>query len=63
MFDPVTFTIAAVLLLGISIYGRLRRRRARARAREFDGGWSIQNERRITRVYSDNIINMRHRHD
>ncbi len=61
MFDPVTFVLAAVLLFGLSIYARSRRRRARAR--EFDGGWSIQNDRRITRVYSDNIINIRHRHD
>jgi len=48
MFDPVTFVFAAVLLLSVSIYSRARRRRARMR--EFDGGFSHDNEIRITTI-------------
>jgi hypothetical protein len=53
MFDPVTFVIAAVLLLGLSIYGRSRRRRARAR--EFDGGYSYENEIYVTKIMCPHI--------
>jgi hypothetical protein len=54
MFDPVTFVLAAVLLLSMSIYAKAKRRRARAR--EFDGGFAHENERRVITILCDHII-------
>jgi len=58
MFDPVTFVLAAVLLLSMSIYARHKRRKAKAR--EFDGGYSYENEIYVTRVMCPHIRKAKH---
>ena len=62
MFDPATFVLAFLFLSIASLYAR-KRRRERERWHQFDGGWADQNERRVTRILSDNIINVRPRND
>ena len=54
MFDPVTFVLAFALLFTASLYVRARRKRQRMR--EFDGGFSHENERRVITILCDHVI-------
>jgi hypothetical protein len=52
MFDPVTFGIAFIIAIAVHIY---RRERRLNRAHEFDGGYSHDNEIRVTKILSPYI--------
>jgi hypothetical protein len=57
MFDPVTFVLALGLIGSASLYIRARRRRAKWR--EFDGGFSHENDVHVTRILSPHITTVK----